>query len=155
MTVEKAVIEAVSADGAKGKTIEVQYNPLSLKMRATSRGTVLPGSFAEQEKGGIQQAASAEGTTLSFDLFFAGEETKARTEELLSLLEDSAGRQVAFCWGKMDFQGEIEQMSISYDMFSEEGDPVSGKASILILQAGDGAQSGKYWEDAFERFLSQ
>lgn len=155
VALEKAVIEAGGAGGGKGKTIEVQYNPLSLKIRAESRGTVMSGLLAAQEEGDIWQAVSAEGTSLSFELIFAGEETKARVEELLSLLKDRAARQVDFCWGRISFQGEIERMSVCYDMFSEEGDPVSAKASLVILQAGDGAQGDGYWEDTFERFLSQ
>ena len=52
VALEKAVIEAGGAGGGKGKTIEVQYNPLSLKIRAESRGTVMSGLLAAQEEGG-------------------------------------------------------------------------------------------------------
>lgn len=53
VALEKAVIEAGGAGGGKGKTIEVQYNPLSLKIRAESRGTVMSGLLAAQEEGDI------------------------------------------------------------------------------------------------------
>jgi hypothetical protein len=137
----------------KGKPVDVQFNPTSLRLQRQSN----------HDRGGLnvraqrRQHASVQPATLSFDLEFdtaedeepnpnaGGRSTKlkdvrTRTELVRQFVEPpkekpaSAPPRVRFQWGSFIFDGLVTQITEELDYFDLDGTPLRAKVSVTITE---------------------
>lgn len=130
---------------AEGDAISVQLNPSTLKI--TRRNNV--------DRGGVTtgtqkaQSPSQEGATLAFDLEFDtseqgsdGEHVDVRewTALVRQYVEPSkkkpaeAPPAVRFTWGRLIFNGIVEQVTEDLDLFAPDGTALHAKVSLSIAE---------------------
>jgi hypothetical protein len=153
ITLKKATLQVITG-GEKPQTvgdpIEVQFNPASLKLTLHSKveGGETRGNQRRQWIGNAS-------TELSFDLHFDTSEegttsdpvsVRGRTaavEQFLLPIEQAGKKQsppkVRFSWGGLVMDGIIEQLSIDFDHFAQDGTPLRAKMSVSIKE-----QDAKY-----------
>jgi len=133
--------------GGAAKTVTVQFNPQTLKV-----------SFSNQKAGGTQPAGSAvqyvgKGTTkLSMELWFdvtlplpAGTpdpngDVRSLTQEIAYFMtprSDDDGKTyvppgVKFLWGSFLFQGVVDSMEETLELFSEQGKPLRAGVTLSL-----------------------
>lgn len=131
-----------------GDAFSVQFNPETLKI-----------NFANQSSGGDQSGGSATqhvakgSTKLSFDLWYdvsapqpnGAEETDVRrlTAKINELMQprddlDGAPPGVRFLWGTFLFEGVVDSMNETLELFSESGQPL--RASVAISMSKQDVQ---------------
>lgn len=125
--------------GKKGAchSLEVQYNPATLNVEARSRPVVYENPQTCEIQDDVTQNIDNGELTLSFDLDIdsqGGQDVRRTIQGLLGMLFRESTRKIAFCWGDMDFEGEVEKMSASFDLFDSDGDPLHGKVHIEIVR---------------------
>ncbi|WP_122642533.1 CIS tube protein [Luxibacter massiliensis] len=131
---------------------EVQYNPVSLKLKTQGGRVKAENPQAAGQPDSAVQAVCTGNTTLSFELYVDGTRTLDTIKAMLGMLSSEEKRQVLFAWGNNVFAGEISQMSGSYTMFDHTGQPIQGKISMTIRQGGSQTDL-TYWEQAFQKFI--
>lgn len=126
------------------KKIHVQLNPETLKV-----------NFANQNSGGDQRGGGptqyvARGTTkLTFDLWYdvslpqpdgqRVKDVRKLTEQLVYFLQpqkelDGAPPGVRFLWGTFLFEGRMDSLNETLDLFSEDGKPLRASVSVSLSQ---------------------
>lgn len=122
------------------RKVEVQFNPETLKV-----------SYAVQKAGGDQRGGGStqflgNGTTkLSFDLVFdvsvhRGEVRDVRqlTKEIADFMAPKTGETedaptgVRFLWGTFLFEGVMDSLNESLELFSEDGRPLRASVSVSL-----------------------
>lgn len=131
--------------------LEVQYNPVSVKMDAGGGDKVLKTMSSNQDAASISQVVNAQRTTLSVDLIFDGPKTQSAMRQCLTSLLGASVRKVIFCWGFMAFPGTVTRINMTYTMFSETGSPIFGKIAVSFLQSGSSKEEDAYWEKAYKK----
>lgn len=129
-------------DGDPSKTVEVQFNPQTLKVSFSNKnaGGDQPGGSSKQFVGSGTTKLSVE---LLFDTTADGTDVRVHTEKVAFYVmadEDSAGGSgsnrvppgVQFEWGSFIFRGTIESMDETLEYFSEEGVPLRANISLSI-----------------------
>lgn len=145
----KAKLKAITWDSSQkvqelAHEVDVQFNPETLKL-----------AFANQNSGGDQRGGGsaqfvAKGTTkLSFDLWYDvsapqpgdASETDVRklTDKVNYFLRpnddlNGAPPGVRFLWGTFLFEGVMESMNETLELFSEDGRPLRAMVSIGLAQ---------------------
>jgi hypothetical protein len=123
-----------------GKTVEVQFNPQSLKL-----------TYANENKGGDQPGGSTKqfvgkGTSklaveLLFDTTDSGKDVRGKTKDVAYFIgaktqADQNNKRVppgiSFEWGSFRFRGVMDSLSETLDYFSEEGVPLRATLSLGI-----------------------
>ncbi|HUL57843.1 MAG TPA: hypothetical protein VLU43_01130 [Anaeromyxobacteraceae bacterium] len=134
-------------DVSGGVSLEVQFNPESLKL-----------SYANQRAGNDQRGGAAtqhvgEGTTkLAFDLWFdvnapapSGVDTddvRKLTQKVVYFItpkktDDKKKFQapgVRFQWGSFLFEGTVESLNETLELFSEQGKPLRAQVSVSLTK---------------------
>lgn len=128
---------AQSGTGVRDGTVIVQYNPASIKYRAST-----PGRKTEEREEGTQTkmvTSIPRQSTLemSFDLVFhstgeGDESVREQMELVMNMIYDSPTRGVRFAWGELVAEGKLIGFSGEYDMFDASGRPVSGRMSLTV-----------------------
>jgi hypothetical protein len=143
--VQQGKKDAPSTVRPEGDAISVQLNPSSLKI--TRRNNVDRGGVTT----GTQKAQhpSQEGATLAFDLEFdtseqgsGGEHVDVRewTALVRQYVEPpkkkpgEAPPAVRFTWGRLIFNGIVEQVTEDLDMFAPDGTALHAKVSLSIAE---------------------
>jgi hypothetical protein len=142
MSLAKAQLIALKGDKGSTEdtaidTVDVQFNPASLKLQLTNdtAGGRTHGHQAEQHLG--------EGSTqLSFDLHFDTADTGDNVRKQVELVEKfvkasvpgskKAPPRVKFHWGEFIFEGVMTGLQEEIDFFSAEGVPLRSKVSVTI-----------------------
>lgn len=125
--------------GAKVKDgmITVQYNPASIKYRASTSTQ----KTQEQEVGTktrmVTSIARKSTVDMSFDLVFHSvgdkdESVREQMELVMNMIYDSPTKHIKFAWGKLAIEGKLTGFSGEYDMFDPLGRPISGRMSLTI-----------------------
>lgn len=121
------------------KTVEVQFNPETLKVAYSN---TMQGE--DQSGGSAAQYVSKSSTKLSVDLWFdvtvLADENDVRnlTKKVNYFMtpqpvdDKLAPPAVCFLWGSFLFEGVMDSMSESLELFSAEGRPLRAKVSISI-----------------------
>jgi hypothetical protein len=154
--------EDLSSELGGGKTIDVQFNPDSLKVTYANQ--------VVQPEGGNQAAGTAgrqfvgAGTTkLALTLWFdvtamtenAVDDVRRLTRDVIHFMTPKASEQDAsklappgtrFSWGSFIFDGMVEGLEESLEFFSPEGKPLRASIALTLAQqkilvstfAGDG-----------------
>lgn len=144
---QKAELQAISWDESQQVSdleapFPVQFNPETLKV-----------AFANKNSGGDQRGGAAtqfvaQGTTkLSFDLWFdvsapqpaGASETDVRrlTEKVNALMrprddQDGAPPGVRFLWGTFLFEGVMDSMNETLELFSADGRPLRATVAVAL-----------------------
>lgn len=165
---------------------EVQYNPSTIGLSCASGDLefkVGPGDAGESN---IRRRKMSSNIYFDVDLIFekivAGDSYKtpgsatdmvktgvnmllkkkysvqAQVEGILSLLTKHSSRMVIFHWEKMTFVGELNNINVTYNMFSDKGRPVSANVHIKLIDRAMSentgtAESAEYWDEAFNNLF--
>lgn len=139
---------AQSKADIKDGTVIVQYNPASIKYRASTS----PQKTEEREEGtktkmvtSIPRQSMVE---MSFDLVFhstgdGDESVREQMELVMNMIYDSPTRSVRFAWGELVIEGKLIGFSGEYDMFDALGRPISGRMSLTIRTVPSNRQVDK------------
>ncbi|MFG6367624.1 MAG: hypothetical protein K1W16_04240 [Lachnospiraceae bacterium] len=124
-----------------GAEITVQYNPATIKYRAS----VTENNNIKYENQGDKsyQIASATGEnsvemsfTLVFHSRFSGDTSvQEQMECIFEMIRQSPTRHVEFQWAKIHMEGRLVSFSGEYDMFDTAGIPISGHMDMTIENA--------------------
>lgn len=118
-------------------SLEVQYNPSTLNL-STSSGFIScknPQTYSMQDH--VVQSIDNGQLKLSFDLVidnYDGWDVRKTIQGFLGMCFTESARKIGFCWGDMDFEGELNHIKASFDMFDEKGTPLRGKVHMEIEQ---------------------
>lgn len=148
----KAELQAITWDEQQQvveleKLVRVQFNPESLKVTYTNQ------TSGGDQSGGSATQFSGQGTTkLAVDLVFdvtAGAPDTPEVEDVRELTQDinyfmrpdadeprldGAPPGVRFLWGRFLFEGVMESMNETLELFSEDGVPLRAMVSINLSQ---------------------
>ncbi len=130
---------------AGGKSLEVQFNPESLKLAYSNQ------KAGNDQRGGAATQHVGEGTTkLSFDLWFDVSapapsavdvsDVRRLTQQVIFFItpkqtDDKKKVQapgVRFQWGTFLFEGTVESLNETLELFSEDGRPLRAQVSVSL-----------------------
>jgi hypothetical protein len=130
---------------AKDGTVEVQFNPSSLRVTYTNNIDQGGATTLDQRR----QNPSAQSATLNFDLEFDTAEVsdgqgpvdvRIRTANIRQFAEPSSKAPkeppplLKFLWGSFSFVGIVSQLVEDMDLFSPEGRPLRAKVSVTMKE---------------------
>lgn len=134
--------QSQAKDGDPAKTVEVQFNPQTLKVSFSNKnaGGDQPGGSSTQFVGSGTTKLSVE---LLFDTTADGSDVRKKTEAVAFYIkadpESGSGSDservppgVQFEWGSFIFRGIVDSMDETLDYFSEEGVPLRANISLSI-----------------------
>jgi hypothetical protein len=149
---QKAELKAITWDEEQqvvelSKLVRVQFNPETLKVAYTNQ------TSGGDQSGGSATQFSGQGTTkLTVDLLFDVtapapdtpdvDDVRELTKEINYFMRPDACESrlegappgVRFLWGRFLFEGVMESMSETLELFSEEGVPLRATVSIGLAQ---------------------
>lgn len=150
--------QKAATDGDASKTVDVQFNPQTLKVSFTNKnaGGDQPGGSSKQFVGSGETKLSVE---LLFDTTTDGTDVRKHTEKVAFFIKadpasGSGGDSnrvppgIQFEWGSFIFRGVVDSMEETLDYFSEEGVPLRANISLSISRQeieflpGDQGQGG-------------
>ncbi|MET0624760.1 MAG: hypothetical protein ABW250_17565, partial [Pyrinomonadaceae bacterium] len=129
-------------DGDASKTVDVQFNPQSLKVTFSNKN-----SGGDQPGGSSKQFVGSGTTKLAVELLFDttadGTDVRVYTEKVAFYIKadtdsgsGSASNRVPpgvqFEWGSFIFRGTVDSMDETLEYFSEEGVPLRANISLSI-----------------------
>jgi Contractile injection system tube protein len=146
-----------------GKTLEVQFNPESLKLSYSNQT-----SGKDQRGGASTQFVGAGSTRLSFDLWFdvnapapsevSAQDVRKLTQQVIYFIDPKPTKDkknflapgMKFQWGSFSFAGTVESLNETLEFFSEAGIPLRAQVSVTLskqkivfqLQTGGGNVPG-------------
>jgi hypothetical protein len=147
MSTNNAAANKVVITGEDGTTVTAQYNPKEVGLDKSVPWQKAKNSHANTPD---LEFTSADGRSLSFELFFDGYEQNldvhaSFVSKLLKLAEvmDENGSedkkrppQVKVTWGTLpEFKGVLESVSTKYTMFNQAGMPVRCTCSVKFKEA--------------------
>jgi hypothetical protein len=147
MSINNAASNKVVITGEDGTTVTAQYNPKEVGLDKSVPWQKAKNSHANTPD---LEFTSADGRSLSFELFFDGYEQNLDVHatfvsKLLKLAEvmDENGAeekkrppQVKVTWGTLpEFKGVLESVSTKYTMFNKAGMPVRCTCSVKFKEA--------------------
>ncbi len=129
-------------DGDASKTVDVQFNPQSLKVTFSNNnaGGDQPGGSSKQFVGSGTTKLAVE---LLFDTTADGTDVRVNTEKVAFYIKADTGSGsgsgsnrvppgVQFEWGSFIFRGTVDSMDETLEYFSEEGVPLRANISLSI-----------------------
>lgn len=149
---QKAELKAITWDEEQqvvelSKLVRVQFNPESLKVAYTNQ------TSGGDQSGGSATQFSGQGTTkLTVDLVFdvtapapdtpEAEDVRELTKEINYFMRPDACESrlegappgVRFLWGRFLFEGVMESMNETLELFSAEGVPLRATVSVGLAQ---------------------
>lgn len=117
--------------------LEVQYNPSTLNLSVSAGAVSYGNPQTHMMNSQVEQNTDSGELILSFDLIIddeGGRDVRKTVQGFLGMLFRESARKIIFSWGDVDFEGEVDRMNASFDMFSSEGRPVRGKVHMEIIQ---------------------
>ncbi|MER7756225.1 hypothetical protein [Kitasatospora sp. NPDC097643] len=129
----------------EGPVVEVQFNPVSLRL-SRNNNVDRGGTSTRTQK---RQNPAQEGATLSFDLAFdtaeqggPGEYVDVRdwTAVVRQFVEPPPKKKgdpppvVRFVWGPLRFNGIVTQVNEELDLFAPDGTPLRAKVAVTIAE---------------------
>ena len=139
---KKALTGAATRKKDDAEILDVQFNPSTLEF------TVSPGATPEvrdvqahdKEKEDLRAekwTGSKQNMTLSMTLVFdslSGSKTPVDdvVMSFLGTVESPAVSKVAFCWGKLRFEGIMQTVDADYTMFEPDGTPQKANVRITM-----------------------
>ncbi|HEV7474746.1 MAG TPA: hypothetical protein VGN90_11905 [Pyrinomonadaceae bacterium] len=141
MDLQKAKITPLDQNSDQGKSFDVQFNPSSLRLTLTNKAT-----GGRTHSNPVRQIVGASESTLAVDLIFdtADEGTGAnpvsvrkRTKQLELFLfprndQEHAPPRIRFEWGDMIMIGIVDSLTVDFDHFAGDGQPLRAKVSLSI-----------------------
>ncbi len=131
----------------RGVSLEVQFNPESLKLAYSNQRA------GNDQRGGAATQHVGEGTTkLSFDLWFDvnapdpsmvdADDVRQLTQQVVYFIqpkktEDQKKVQapgVRFEWGSFLFEGTVDSLNETLELFSEDGKPLRAQVSVSLTK---------------------
>lgn len=185
MALEKATIQRYNLESGTptGDPIEVLFNPTEYRLNKANQ-------FAEIAIPGLGspplQFVRGDARTLSMQLFFdtyeRGEDVRAYTGQILSLLDVDVDLHAppvcVFSWGELNFVGVLQSADQNFQLFLSNGTPVRATLDVAfkeyvyipedrqsadyakryVVRRGDtlsGIAAQKYGNPALWRFIAQ
>lgn len=164
--VAKAELREIKPGGGEGKRVQVQFNPETLKVSFANQvvppsnnaaGGARPSGGNRDQRGTSATQFVGKGTTklsvqLWFDVTAVLPQDKSGTTDVRELTKDVAffitpaqsqedenkyvPPGVSFLWGTFKFDGIMESMEESLELFSIEGKPLRASVTISLSQQG-------------------
>jgi hypothetical protein len=130
-------------------TIEVQFNPTSLKLQHANNADAGGVTATAQPR----QNPAVRSTVLSFDLEYDtaeldGVDVRTRTAAVRRFAQSPKDKPksppplVRFQWGKFTFNGRVTSVSEDIDYFSPSGTPLRAKVSVSITEQDPSLEAG-------------
>lgn len=137
----KAYIEFkdIVTDDGRGTMFQVPFNPSELSFESTA---LKPDRTDEKQEMTVRLNMK-----LVFDKSLYMESVQEETERFLAAARDPQKRRVLFHWNEMNFDGLLDRMTASYEMFSNEGKPVRAKIDIGISARGSSMAASEWYSD--------
>lgn len=133
----KKAVFTVPGENGDFHSLEVQYNPSSLKLTAAAKPVIYTDAQNQKLQGQVKQNMDSGEMGLSLDLIIdddGGRDVRKTIQGFLGMVSDKTTRKIAFDWGDMNFEGNIRHISASFEMFDESGRPVRGKVHMEITR---------------------
>lgn len=145
MTVVATIVEIDPKDPLKtvGEALTVDFNPSSLRLTHTAAGP--PGgqvmASATNEKQSVAKQQTGYTTGLSMELLFdtsrTGRDVRQKTLFLVALTRPqssavSNGRPMRFSWGSFLFNGCLDSLGETIDLFSADGVPLRATVAVSL-----------------------
>ena len=141
MDLQKAKISTLPKKGNTGPSFDVQFNPTSLRLTLTNKAT-----GGKTQSNPTRQIVGASESTLAVDLIFdtADDGTNSnpvsvrkRTKQLELFLfprndQEHAPPRIRFEWGDLVMIGTVDNLTVDFDHFAADGQPLRAKVSLSI-----------------------
>lgn len=146
---EKAKLIEVKSDGSEGTTLPVQFNPQSLKLNFSNQW-----ASGNQPQGSSPQFVGTSTTKLSMELWFdvtlplpdGAPDARGDVRNLTAAVayfmtvqnpndpkqENRVPPKMKFQWGSFLFNGTMDSMDETIDLFSPDGVPLRANVSINL-----------------------
>lgn len=134
--IKKAMLVVPGEKGAC-HPLEVQYNPATLNLEARSSPVTYENLQTCKMQDDVAQSMDNGELALSFDLMADsqdGRDVRKTIQGFLGMLFQENTRKIVFCWGDTEFEGEVEKVAASFDLFDSDGNPLRGKVHIEIVR---------------------
>ncbi len=164
--------------------LEVQYNPSSIRLYTTGRGS---GGYLIGSNNVTQASQLISQTQMSFELIFEdinnqdafdftsmgfNVETiydmaknifggpfsvRNQVQGLLGLIHNSALQDMIFMWGDMAFRGKLMDVNVEYTMFNKDGNPIYAKVGMALQHVYDqnDKEDQKYWDNVIKKVFKK
>jgi hypothetical protein len=147
MTLVKAYLEVVRGSN-KGLKVAVHFNPQSLRVDYQTTGVT--GTEASAQELALQEVPAQRtgfGSTLAIELIFDtsqnGQDVRNTTLNLVRMIQPGVKDNnntnaapavpiVRFCWGTFLFNGNIQSMNETLELFSDHGVPLRATVSLSM-----------------------
>lgn len=102
----------------------------------------------------FELSASGIGKSIA-NLAGGGHTVQVPIEGIIALIRHQVTRNVTFIWGETVFYGLLTSVGAKYTMFNPDGAPIRGTVDLSLIQnlQGDGNQSARYWDSAFDKMM--
>ncbi len=164
--------------------MEVQYNPSSIRLYSTGRGS---GGYMIGSNNVTQSAQLISQTNMDFELIFedinnqdAFDMTSMgfnvetiydmakniyggpfsvinQVQGLLGLIHNVALQDMIFLWGDMGFKGNLTDVNVEYTMFNKDGNPIYAKVRMSMQHIYDenDQDDKKYWDNVIKKVFNK
>jgi len=146
--------KAMFFDPSKKKPVYVQFNPNSLEYSYAKSREEREEESKRDPRGRRHQQQSPldtrRGTRLSMRLFFHTYTNESSYQDVREQIKPLQGflcktdrkgarnQKVVFAWGPLGFEGYLDSLSVTYQMFAPDGTPVQAEVSVSL--EGDDTQ---------------
>lgn len=142
MTVELAKLTVLKNGQTTPPSVTVQFNPQSLSVSFRSSGSTgmqTAGSRSDTQGASLNVTGFSSGLSMEllFDTSQNGDDVRTKTipiSKMVQLTAKDKAPTVQFSWGSFIFNGVIQSMDETLDLFSERGVPL--RATVRISMAG-------------------
>lgn len=145
--------KSVKLDESAVYTMEAEYNPSSISV---SSGVSFDTDMGEAYESAKKEEKKAD-TQISFQLIFDSTQDSETdvaciTNGLIALMTDKTLTKLEFCWGDMNFKGQLSSIQAKFSMFSETGVPMRAVVDISLDREDE---SDMYWDNAFDKLVGK
>ena len=142
-TLTKASLTELKPDGSEGTSVEVQFNPLSLKVTYSNQM-----SSGDQAGGSPKQFVGSSTMKMTMELWFdttdSADDVRDKTRAVAYFItpkdETQEGKnvkmtpRVKFAWGSFLFEGLMDSMDENIEFWSETGVPKRASATLSFSE---------------------
>ncbi|MCR5467357.1 MAG: hypothetical protein K6F37_00210 [Lachnospiraceae bacterium] len=160
--------------------LEVQYNPSSIKLNTTGKGS---GGYLIGSNNVTQASQLISQTQMSFELIIENINNQDafdmtsmgfnvetiydlakdlaggpfsvinQVQGLLGLINNKATQDMIFMWGDMAFRGKLMDVNVEYTMFNKDGNPIYAKVGMTLQHIYDqnDKEDQKYWDNVIKK----
>lgn len=82
---------------------------------------------------------------------------RSQVEGFIGALRNPHTRKISFCWGRMKYEGVLNQVNVEYTMFSTDGNPIRANVNLGILLVDETLdyQSMGQWQNSYKQVFGK